>query len=60
MEKRFGRKTLIDCMLDPRQLLVHYNQAAKEFNESEPDKLAPWSDELLKKIGESPTDARPQ
>lgn len=53
VEKRFGRKTLIDCMLDPRQLLVRYNQAAKEINERGQDKLALWSDELLQKIADA-------
>ncbi len=59
VEKRFGRKTLIECMLDPRQLLVHYNQVAKEINGREQDKLALWPDELLQKIGESSADVKP-
>jgi hypothetical protein len=50
VEKRFGRKVLIDCMLDPRELLNRYNQAATEINEHEPTKLALWSPELLQKI----------
>jgi hypothetical protein len=50
VEKRFGRKTLIDCMLDPRQLLSRYNQAAKEINERAQEKLALWSPELMQKI----------
>jgi hypothetical protein len=50
VEKRFGRKTLIDCMLDPPQLLVLYNKAAKEINEHGHEKLALWSPELLQKI----------
>jgi hypothetical protein len=54
VEKRFGRKTLIDCMLDPRQLLVLYNQAAKEINEGGREKLALWSPELLQKIQPQP------
>lgn len=60
VEKRFGRKTLIDCMLDPRQLLVYYNQAAKETNQHEPDKLALWSNDLLQKIGERSADSKLQ
>ncbi|HXM64075.1 MAG TPA: DUF5700 domain-containing putative Zn-dependent protease [Terriglobales bacterium] len=51
VEHRYGRKVLIDCMLDPRELLAHYNQAAKEINEHAPAKLALWSPELLQKIG---------
>jgi hypothetical protein len=51
VEHRYGRKVLIDCMLDPRQLLARYNQAAKEINQHAPEKLAWWSPELLQKIG---------
>ena len=58
VERRFGRKTLVECMLDPRQLLVHYNQAAKEINEGGKDKLALWPDELLQKIGDGSVDAK--
>ncbi len=50
VEKRFGRKTLIDCMLDPRELLSRYNQAAKEIDERGQEKLALWSPELMQKI----------
>ncbi len=32
VEKRFGRRALIQCMLDRRLLLVRYNQAAEELN----------------------------
>jgi|HubBroStandDraft_6_1064221.scaffolds.fasta_scaffold196822_2 hypothetical protein len=51
VERRFGRKILIDCMLDPRELLARYNQAAAELNRSEGEKLPLWSPELLQKIG---------
>jgi len=51
VEKRFGRKILIECMLDPRELLARYNQAAQELNHSRSDKLAVWSPELMQKIG---------
>lgn len=51
VEKRFGRKVLIECMLDPRQLLVRYNQAAKEANDRDKGNLALWSSELLQKVG---------
>lgn len=50
VEKRFGRKVLIDCMLDPRELLVRYNSAAGEINARGQEKLATWSPELLQKI----------
>jgi len=51
VEKRFGRNVLIDCMLDPRELLVRYNQAAKELNDQGKEKLPLWSPELLQKSG---------
>jgi putative zinc-dependent peptidase DUF5700 len=56
VEKRFGRKVLIECMLDPRELLARYNQAAQELNErpmneQHHEKLALWSRELMQKIG---------
>ena len=51
IEKRYGRKRLIDCMLDPRELLATYNRAAKEMNSSGKRNLALWSPELMQKIG---------
>jgi hypothetical protein len=51
VEKRFGRKVLIECMLDPRDLLARYNQAAKEMNERGQSKTALWSPELMNKLG---------
>ncbi len=51
VEKRYGRKRLIDCMLDPRQLLANYNRAAEEMNQNSAGKLALWSPDLLRKIG---------
>jgi hypothetical protein len=50
VEKRYGRATLIDCMVDPRELLSRYNVAATEQNRSQKDELALWSPELLSKI----------
>ena len=38
-------------MLDPRQLLLRYNQAAEELNSSNGPKLAVWSPDLLQAIG---------
>jgi len=57
--KRFGRKILVECMLDPRELLARYNQAAKEINESGQDKLALWPPELMQKIGMRLSDTKP-
>ena len=51
VEKRYGRNVLIDCMLDPRELLARYNAAAKEINDRGHENLALWSPELLQKIG---------
>jgi len=51
VEKRFGRKILIECMLDPRELLARYNQAAGELNRGSGQRLALWSPELMQKIG---------
>jgi Putative zinc dependent peptidase (DUF5700) len=56
VEKRFGRKVLIDCMLDPRELLKRYNRAAQELNQSGRENLALWSPVLLQKIGAPPAE----
>jgi hypothetical protein len=47
IEKRYGRATLIECMLDPRELLARYNAAATELNSGGKEHLALWSPELL-------------
>jgi len=51
VEKRYGRATLIDCMIDAREFLSRYNSAAAELNHSQKDQLALWSPELMAKIG---------
>lgn len=51
VEKRFGRAALIETMLDPRQLLVFYNQAAAEKNAAGRDELPLWSAEMLEQVG---------
>ena len=51
VEKRYGRAALIECMIDPRELLAGYNAAAAELNWQGLEKLALWSPELLSKIG---------
>jgi hypothetical protein len=51
VEKRYGRAVVIECMLDPRELLVRYNAAATELNSKQGGLLALWSPELLAKIG---------
>jgi hypothetical protein len=47
VEKQFGREELLTCMTDPRHLLVKYNQAAAQLNETAVDKLPLWSDEVI-------------
>lgn len=48
VEKSFGRAVLLECMADPRQLLVRYNQAAAEANAAAGAAPLPlWSEELL-------------
>jgi Putative zinc dependent peptidase (DUF5700) len=34
VEQRFGREVFLQCLVDPRQLLVRYNEIAKESNEA--------------------------
>jgi hypothetical protein len=52
IEKHYGRARLIECMTDPRELLVTYNLAAAEHNRTHPDDhLALWSPELLQAMG---------
>jgi hypothetical protein len=50
VERRYGRVTLIDCMIDAREFLSRYNSAAAELNHSQKDQLALWSPELMAKI----------
>ena len=50
IEKRYGRKRLIECMLDARDLLATYNRAAAEIDKTGKDDLALWSPQLMKKI----------
>jgi putative zinc-dependent peptidase DUF5700 len=59
VEKRYGRARLIECMLDPRDLLATYNRAAQEMNSSREEKLALWSPELMQKIGVRLAKAKP-
>jgi hypothetical protein len=56
VEKRYARKRLIECMLDPRELLASYNRAAAGINSAGKEKLALWSPELLQKVGAKAAD----
>jgi len=51
IEKRFGRASLIECMIDPRLLVARYNAAATESNRDGRGRLALWSEKFLKEIG---------
>jgi hypothetical protein len=49
VDKRFGRKSFDECLLDPRLLLERYNEVAKEAN-AKGASLATWSPELMHKL----------
>ncbi|MGA7077403.1 MAG: DUF5700 domain-containing putative Zn-dependent protease [Terriglobales bacterium] len=49
VEKRFGRKVFTDCLLDPRLLLVRYNEVATEANK-DGAALALWPESLLERM----------
>jgi hypothetical protein len=49
VDKRFGRKSFDECLLDPRLLLLRYNQVAKEANANGAS-LETWSPDLLEKL----------
>ena len=49
VDKRFGRKSFDECLLDPRLLLERYNEVAKEANANGAS-LATWSPELMRKL----------
>ncbi|MDQ4122658.1 MAG: hypothetical protein M3209_14565 [Acidobacteriota bacterium] len=51
IEKTFGREKFIEVLCDQRNLLSTYNRAAEKHNKNKPEKLALWSPELLKAIG---------
>ena len=55
IERRFGRAKLIECMLDPRELLVTYDRAAAELNGAGGEQLPLWSDDLLRAMGAEPS-----
>jgi hypothetical protein len=51
IEKTYGRRKLIECMCDVRELLRTYNRAAVKFNRRSHDKLALWSESLVEGVG---------
>src|SRR5262249_36996712 len=50
VEIRFGRKTLVGAMIDPRKLLVLHNRAASEHTAQPGIPPALWSADLLRKL----------
>lgn len=53
IEKTYGRPALIKCMCDVRKLLPTYNRAAAKHNGRSANKLALWSESLVKRVGRS-------
>jgi hypothetical protein len=49
VDKRFGRKSFDECLLDPRLLLARYNEVAEEAN-AKGASLETWSPELVRKL----------
>ena len=54
VEKRFGRQVFLDCLLDPRQLLIRYNEIAAQANKDGAS-LALWPEPMLRAM--SPANA---
>jgi len=57
VEQRYGRETLIECMLDPRRLLATYNRATTMRKSNE--RLPVWSPRLLRAVRARPAGAAP-
>ena len=54
VERRFGRETLMNCLVDPRLLIVKYDEIAREANDQGAH-LATWSPNLIARLGLTPT-----
>jgi hypothetical protein len=50
VETKFGRRALLECLIDPRKLLVFYNRIAQEGKATGAD-LAAWSSEFSARLG---------
>jgi hypothetical protein len=50
IEKAYGRRKLIDSMCDVRKLPLTYNLAAAKLNRRSANKLALWSESLVRRI----------
>ncbi|HYO91211.1 MAG TPA: DUF5700 domain-containing putative Zn-dependent protease, partial [Pyrinomonadaceae bacterium] len=53
IEKRYGRKRLIECLCDQRKLLSTYNSAAAKYNRSARVPLALWSSSLIQALSQA-------
>lgn len=53
VQKQYGKATLIECMMDPRWLLVRYNDAIREVNSRSQVQRALWSQNLMSAIAPS-------
>jgi len=51
IEESYGRSKLIECFCDQRKLFSTYNQAAEKHNLGSRDRLALWSNSLVKGLG---------
>jgi hypothetical protein len=68
VERRLGRPALVECMSDPRRLLVVFNRLAADPDRSGGEPLSTWSPALLTALGvaappscsESPQGQRPR
>lgn len=52
VEKRNGRQAFTECLIDPRKLLIQYNQVALEANKDGAT-LATWSPAFLNRLKQS-------
>jgi len=53
IEKQYGRSAFNECLLDPRKLLVMYNEIAQQAN-AKGATLATWSPELIARLNKQP------
>lgn len=53
VEKQYGRLAFNECLLDPRKLLIMYNQIATQAN-AKGATLATWSPELIARLNKQP------
>jgi hypothetical protein len=55
VEITYGRQALLGAMIDPRKLLVLYNQAAEKLNQQTGSHLALWPEQLIQALGADQT-----